>query len=402
MERNNVLLVIIYLTLAGCSAKERITDPGSSGATLADYLPLKVGNSWTYSRFTVNTAKSVDTSAPSPILLSIFQTNVLVGGQPNAFIVRSDNERGSVSYLAFSVNGNTLWHYLGAGSTIKVEDSFILWVPGGVGGAVVGVNQTQSYYATDQSGTVLSFSIIRPPDPLIALATMRSSDTVQIKGVSTGETAFTMQRIGGTAADTMTVVVGVSSDLPSSVTSPFLPWIPLWQWTNSSSDLTVLSLDTTYSFRRITDHSECKDDLHYLATNHYAGSEVLPVLNTQLHCDKFEMKITVTETITYTDTSQTRVLFSGLSTNYTVETWLAKGIGFVRGSINGNSRSPVASMGGSQDSSGVLTGYYISPRVAYASIPTSITSYRQFFQVDTALLSSSPVYNNFILVRKNF
>jgi hypothetical protein len=223
-----------------------------------------------------------------------------------------------------------------------------------------------------------------------------------VKGISEGETTFTLQRDGGTAADTMTVVIGVSSGLPVSVTSPFPPWIPLWQLTSSSSDETVFSFDTTYSFKRIGDSTQCLDELQYLITNRYVGSETVPALNIPLRCDKFEMKVTVAETITSTDHSQTKVLFSGLSTDFTIETWLAKGIGFVKGSMNGNSRPLVASMGGSQDASGVLNGYYISPRIMYAAIPNSGTSIGQFFQVDNVPLSASTVYNEFILVQKNF
>ena len=65
-----------------------------------------------------------------------------------------------------------------------------------------------------------------------------------------------------------------------------------------------------------------------------------------LNCDRYEMRITVTETVTYTDTIKTSVLFSGLSTYYTINAWLAKGVGFVKGSVNGNSLSPAASIGG--------------------------------------------------------
>ena len=402
MKLNSILFTIVFLTFAGCSPRERGTDPGSDGTTLNEYIPLKVGNSWKYSSLTVNTAGPIDTSSSGPLVLSIIQKNVLIGGQPNAFIVQSDDERGHVSYLAFSIYGNTLWHYLGAGSTFNGEDNFILWIPSGIGGAVVEVGHTQKYYVTDRSGVPVSFSIVRSPDPSIALASTSAQDTVQIEGISAGETVFTLQRTGGTAADTMAVLIGVSSDLPSSVTSPFPPWIPLWQWMSSSSDETVFSLDTTNSFKCISDNTECKDELHYLFTNRYVGDEIIPVLNMPIHCDRFAMKIIVTETITYTDTIQTLVLFSGLSTDFTIETWLAKGIGFVKGRASGNSRSLAVSMGGSKDSRGVLTGYYISPRVAYASIPTSLTSYGQYFRVDDLPLNASPAYNEFILVGKNF
>ena len=214
MRRNRILLTIIFLALGGCSPKRGITDSGSGGSSLSDYLPLKPGNTWTYSSFTVNNAGPIDTSAPSPLVLAIFQANLLVGGEPNAFIVRSDDKRGNVSYLAFSVNKNTLLHYLGAGSTFDIEDNFILWDPGGIGGAVVGVMQNQKYSVRDQSGVSKSFSIVHPPDPSIATAVMTAHDTVQVKGISAGETTFTLQREGATAADTMTVVIGVSGNLP--------------------------------------------------------------------------------------------------------------------------------------------------------------------------------------------
>jgi len=402
MRRNNVLFIIIFLTLAGCSPKDRITTSDNSDSNLNEYVPLKLGNSWTYSGFSVNTAGSIDTSASNPVVLSIFQMNALIGGQPNAFIVRTDDERGHVSYLAFNIDGNTMWNYLGSGSTFHVQESFILWVPKGISGAVVESNQTQKYYITDLSGISESFLIMRPPDPMIALAMMTSQDTLQIKGVSTGQTTLTLQKINGTAADTMTVLIGVTSDLPSSVASPFPQWIPLWQLTHSSSDETVFAQDTSYSFKCINDSAECRDDLHYLLTNRYVGDEIVPALDMQLQCERFEMNITITETVTYTNKVQTRVLFSGLSTYYTIDTWLAKGIGFVKGSVNGNSLSPVASMGGVKDSSGVLKGYYISPRVTYASIPNLQASYSQFFRVDGTPLSISTVYNKFILVRKNF
>jgi len=402
MRRSNVLFTTIFLILAGCSPKEPPTGPGSSVPALIEYLPLKTGNSWTYSTSTFDAAIPSDTSSPAPVVLSIFQTNVLIGGQPNAFIVRSDDERGNVSYLAFTINGNTLWHYLGTGSTFEVNESDILWVPGGVGGAVVGVNQTQKYYVTERSGSSMKFSIVRPPDSAVALAAVASQDSLQIKGISAGETVITLQKIGGTSADTMAVLIGVSSNVRSSVTSPLPSWIPLWQLTTSTTDKTVFSLDTTNSFRCISDSTECRDELHYLLTNRYVGEETVPALATSLHCDRFEMKVTVTETVTTADKLQTKVLFSGLSTFYTVDTWLAKGIGFVKGSVNGNSRSLFASMGGSQDPAGVLNGYYISPRVTYALMPASGTSYSQFFHVDDTPLSASTVYNKFILTRKNF
>ena len=396
-----VLFTITLITLTGCTSKGRVTEPANS-PTLNDYVPVKVGNSFTYSTFSVHAAGTSDTSSPIPAVLSIIQANVLIGGQPNAFIVRNDNQRGNVSYLAFSISGNTLWHYLGGMGTFKVTDNVIVWIAGGIGGAVVEMNQTLKYYVTDQSGSSMSFTIVRSPDPLIAIAAMTAQDTVEVKGISSGETEFTLQKAGGTTADTMTVFIGVRDEIPSSVALPFPPWIPLWEMLNSSADKTIFSMDTTHAFKCIADGAECRDELHYLITNRYVGEEALPVLSKPTQCERFEMKVMVTETITYTDTIGTQILFSGYSTYYTIDMWLAKGIGFVRGSVNGSSRSVAASMWGSQDSSGVLQGFYISPRVAYASLPTSRSSFRQYFRVDDVPLEPSPVYNEFILVGKNF
>ncbi len=132
---------------------------------------------------------------------------------------------------------------------------------------------------------------------------------------------------------------------------------------NLFSDQTIFSLNTQwYSFKCITNHAECRDELRYLFTNRFVGSEVLSALSMPLNCDRYECRITVTETVNAPQLKPAPLL--GLSTYYTIDAWLAKGVGFVKGSVNGNSLSPAASMGGSLDSNGVLHGYYISPRVS--------------------------------------
>jgi hypothetical protein len=400
MKLKRILLAFVFLYLIGCTPKGRITGPGSGGRTLGDYLPLKVGNSWTYSAFAVN--GSGDTSLSGPLVLSIFQTNVLIGGQPNAFVVRTSDQHGTISYLAFSVSGNTLLHYLGGSKTFPLQDNSISWVPGSAGGAVVAVNQTQKYHISDHSGTSGSYMIWRPPDTSIALAAMISPDTLQLRGVIEGQTALTLKAAGGGEGDTMTVVVAARTDVPSSVTSPFLPWIPLWQLTDSSSARSTYTRDTTYSFKCVADNAECSDQLSYTLTNSYLGQESVEVQNVPVLCDRFRTNITVIETITYTDTIQTRVLFSGLSTAFGIEMWLSRGVGFVKGIAGGNSLPPVAAMGGDVDTAGALNGYYISPRVVYAAVPVSGGSYRQFFYVNDSALAIMGTLNEFALQKKNF
>ncbi len=395
-----VFLAFVFLYLIGCTPKGRITAPGSGNPGLGDYLPLNAGNAWTYSAFSVN--EPGDTISSGSITLSIFQTNVLIGGQPNAFVVRTSDQHGNISYLAFCISGNTLLHYLGGSKTFPLQDNSISWVPGSVGGAVAEVGQTRKYHISDPSGTQGSFMIHHPPDSSIALAAMTSPDTVQLMGVLEGQTAFTLKAAGGGAGDTMTVVVASRSEIPSTVTSPFLPWVPLWQLTDSSSTQTSYTRDTTYSFRCIADSAECADELSYKLTSNYLGQETMQVQNVPVLCDRFRTNLTVIETITYTDTVQTRVLFSGLSTVFGMEVWLARGVGFVKGIAGGNSLPPVAAMGGDVDSTGVLNGYYISPRIAYASVPLSGGSYRQYFYVNDSALAPMGTINEFVLQKKNF
>jgi hypothetical protein len=402
MKCDNVLLVIIFVSLVGCSPKNHVTSPQPVAPDLREYIPLKVGNSWTYSSSTHLTNGTVDTSLSSLLELSVFQTNTLIGGQPNAFVMGTSDGEGQSRYLAFYLDATTLWHYLGGNITFPLQTNLIVWIPGGVGGAVVGVHQSQSYYVTDRSGNPNSFAIRRSSDPSVALVNMISQDTVQITGVSEGQTTFCLQRIGGTTGDTMTVYVE-STNNPSPLI-PFLrPWIPLWQLTNSSADQIVFSWDTTYSFRRLSDSSLCRDELSYLVTNRRVGEDHVAALNTSVPCEKFEMKITVTETVTSTNKLQARILYEGPSTYFVVDMWIANKIGFIKGTVDGASRFPGVTMVGNKDSNGVLQGYYISPRVSYAAVVGASTySDQEYFHVDDTPLGPNSTSESFILTKKNF
>jgi hypothetical protein len=185
---------------------------------------------------------------------------------------------------------------------------------------------------------------------------------------------------------------------------PFLrPWIPLWQLTSSSTDQIVFSWDTTYSFRRLSDSSLCRDELSYLVTNRRVGEDHVASLNTSVLCEKFEMKITVTETVTSTDKLRSRILYEGPSTYFLVDMWIASGIGFIKGTVDGTSRFPGVTMVGNKDSSGVLQGYYISPRVSYAAVVGASTySDQEYFHVDDTPLGPNSTSESFILTKKNF
>lgn len=401
MKRDNVLLVIIFVSIVGCSPEDHVTNPVTVAPDLREYIPLKVGNSWTYSHSTHPTIGTADTGSSSLLDLSVFQMNTLIGGQPNAFVMGASGGEGRVSYLAFSLDATTLWHYLGGNIAFPIQTNLIVWIPGGMGGAIVGVHQSQIYNVTDRSGNPNSFAVQRSPDPSVALVKMISQDMVQITGVSAGYTTFCLKKIGGTISDTMIVLVETTNS-PSPIT-PFLPpWIPLWQLTNSTTEQIVFSRDTSYSFRRLSDSTLCRDELSYLVTNRHVGEERVSVLNTSLLCEKFEMMITVTETVTSADKLQARVLYEGPSTYFVADVWIANGIGFIKGTIAGNSRFPGVTMAGKKDSNGVLQGFYVSPRVSYAAIAGASTSYQEYFHVDDTPLGTNSTSESFILTKKNF
>jgi hypothetical protein len=401
MKLNIPLLLIISAWVIGCTHKDHITSPVIGATDLRDYIPVKAGNAWTYSASSQYTNGAIDTTLSSSLDISVFQTNALIGGQPNAFVIGTSDGVGQVRHLAFYLDQTTLWHYLGGSVTIPGQTNSIPWVPGGVGGAVIGVRQAQTYHVTDQAIKDNAFSIQRPSDPNIALAKMISQDTVQITGVSEGLTTFCLHQVGGEAADTMTVLVESTRNPSPSI--PFLrPWFPLWQLTNSPSDQIVFSWDTTYSFRRLSDSSLCRDDFHYLVTNRRVGEDLISAMNTSLMCDKFEMQLINTETVSYTDRFESRVMFQGPSTSFVVEMWLAKGIGFVKGTIDGASRFPGVTMAGNKDSNGVLQGFYLSPRVRYAGAVDVSTSPGDYFQVDDTPLGPNTTTQSFILNKKSF
>ena len=401
MKHYNPTLLIVLALLIGCSHKAPPTSPKSLAFDLRDYIPQKAGTSWKYSSSSQLANGLLDTTLSSSVDLSVFQTNTLIGGQPNAFVLRATDEAGQARYLAFYLDPTTLWHYLGGTVALPVQPNIILWLSGGVGGALVGVHQAQTYSITDRSALDNSYSIQRSPDPSVALAKMTAQDSVQISGVAEGASTFCLRRDGGASSDTMTVLVESTNN--QNPTISFLPpWIPLWQLTNSPTGQIMFSWDTTYTFRRLSDSALCRDDLQYLVTNRRIGEDRVSALNTSLTCDKFEMTIDVAETVTYTDNLGTSALYQGPSTHFVVETWLAKGIGFIKGTIDGASRYPGVTMAGSKDSNGVLQGYYLSPRVTYAGMINASTSSRDYFRVDDTPLGPNSTSESFILMEKNF
>jgi len=402
MTRTCGYISIMLVFGVGCSPKGEVTRLASDGNGLADYLPVSTGNSWTYGAFSVDGSGTMDTSWSGPSTLSIFQTNALIGGQPNAFIVQTVDPLGTASYMAFHVDATTLWHYIGVGGALPFAQDLITWDPGGYSGTVVAVNRVQTYLIADPSGGSPTFSIVRPPDPAIATAVMTARDSLQITGVTPGQTMLTLMKSGGTPADTMALLVGTSNSMSASLSTLLPPWIPLYMLTRQSSGETLFSRDTTFTFRRMSDSATCTDRMSYMLTNRYVGDEVIPVLNSPRWCERIETKLVMEETITIADSASPRVLFSGPSMHFVVDTWLLKGVGFVKISVTGNARPPVADMEGDKDENGVLNGYYISPRITYAALSSSGTMQMQIFHVDNTPLDINAVHNGFILMQTNF
>ena len=410
MKKTIPIVIIIGLMVGGCKRNDRIIDPTNQEVSLYEYLPLKIGNSWMYFVSKMNSIGIVEGTSFNSCSVSVLQTNTLIGGQPNAFIMHATSDKGKESNLAFSIGGRTLYHYLGENSSPLLRINFIAWSPGGLSGAKVGLNQNQKFKITDFSGNPMSFTIKHSPDPVITRALMTAADTVQIQGISVGNTTFVIQKVGGNIGDTMTVLVEVGTSI-RPVAPPFSSWMPIWQLTHSNTDEIMYSWDTTYSFRTLDDSSLCSDRIEYLITNRFMGNEIVTVSNSFMTCEKFEMKVLVMETVTYLNNYPSfsnensfppMVVFNGPSTYYTVTMWLAKEIGFVKGIVNGNTRSLAVMTGGAKDSAGILHGYYFSPRISYLVSEGPSKSSAQYFHIDDTPLAPKLSSDFFVLQSKNF
>ncbi len=361
---------------------------------------MKEGNSWTYRSYGSTAGSAVDTTATNSATLSIFRTNTLIGGQAQAFIANVTS-LGYENHLAFYIDDKTLWNYLGYNNTYSGQSNDLVWIEGGGAPALVEANGTVHFHIVDRNAGTYSYAIRQRPNVSVASAVMVSPDTVEITGHAIGQTLFTLGRVGGATADTMSVFVDVVETLPSPFVFPS-PWIPIWQLTASTSGETIFSRDTVYSFRRVSDSVLCTDRLSYLLTNRYVGRDTVAALNTHLACDHFVSNWTVMETISDDDGTFTRILFSGLTSQYTADLWLARGLGFVKGVTRGTTKIPVATMAGRKDSSGRLYGLYISPRVRYAYAEVSPGTSAQYFNVDLSPLNPDGDQGSFILSEKNF
>ena len=400
MKKTYTLVALVILFCNGCKKNDESVDSNYDDVNLEAYFPVKEGYTWTYSS-SAQTSTGVADSATSSVELSVLKAHILVGGQPNAFILRAEDGQGTANNLTFFIQGKTFYHFLGETSEYPLSINYIYWSPGGLSGARAVVNRAIRFKITDNSSEARSFSIKRLPDPRIATATMVTDDTIQITGTAVGNTTFVVQQDNGTEQDTMTILVEVATNT-RTIGPPYSSWLPIWQLTNSTDGEVMYSWDTTYAFKIFDDSSFVSDNISYRITNRYIGDDDVAALNTTIHCQKFDMKVMVIETVIHKDNFASQVVFAGPSTDYTITTWLAKGIGFVKGITNGNSRPLSVVTGGAKDSEGILHGYYISPRVRYLVIESSQSSYAQYFTVDTVPLSSK-VNSDFIVLRsKNF
>lgn len=409
MKRTVLIVIISGLTTIGCSKKEDSVVTPQSEPTMSDYLPLILGNAWTYATSTTDTLGRIDPNSLGTTVVSVFQTNTLIGGEPNAFILQTISSTGQKSNLAFCIKGKTMYHYLGDDAAIILPSIPIYWAPGAVSGMKVAVDQSQRSKVTDGSGATMAFSIKRSPKASIALAAMYGLDTLQVTGISIGSTTLALQKIGGTAKDTMTVLIEVGAG--RTIGPAYSPWMPLWQVTKSTTEEIMYSWDTTYSFRTYTDSSICNDRLLYSITSRYLNDEsvtlatdIPSVSGAAISCQKYEMNIRVNETVTINEKpfNSPRTIFDGLSTSSTATMWMAKGIGFVKGITSGTSLSPTVVLGGAQDSYGVLHGFYMSPRISYAVYESAVGAYLQYFTVDATILPAGKSTGNYLLKSKNF
>ncbi len=396
MKQLIALILCASVGLISCSSKKSPTNTDESQENLDNYLPLTEGNTWTYSTSTLQSNGQVDISSVGSSQVSVLKTNTLVGSQPNAFIMHTKNAGGKENNLALYIHERTLYYYIGDNSMLQIPSAPIYWSPGSISGINVGLNQSQKSFITDGTRNTLSFVIKRNPNLSIASSEIIAGDTLKVIGISSGNTSLVLQKVGGLISDTMTVLIEVKMSV-RPVSPPYFSWMPVWQLANSTAEEILYSWDTTYTFKRFNDSVLCSDQLIYLITNRFITEDTVNVSGIFINCDKSEMNITVTENVQV----RNQVVFNGLSTSYNVTTWTAKGTGFVKGYISGNSLPLSVIVGGAEDTLGILHGYYISPRLQYGVYESNALSYTYFY-VNTTPLSPNSSTQVFLLTSENF
>jgi hypothetical protein len=390
MKTFSIVLLALCFAVTGC--KNNATDSDNT-ALITDYLPLKVGNAWTYATSTVTTS-GVSSSASSSVL-SVVQTNTLIGGQPNAFVLQAVSNRSQQINIACCTDAKTLYVYLGETDLFAVPN-ILYWYSSGVNNATVAPGQSKKYAVVDSAYHGVPFSVKRSPGASIASVSLVGNDTLQINGVAAGSTSLVLQKTGGTVQDTMVVLIEVKNG-GRTIAPPFASWMPVWLVTGSTAE-TMYSWDTLYSFRLRKDSSLCTDNISYGATSQYIGLETISALGTTLQTEKFITNISVTERIMYKGS----LVFDGPSTSYVITLWLVKGVGIVKGTFSGNSLASGIVLEGTYDSAGVLHGFFISPRVAYGSVETTSGPYEDYFNVNTSMLTDPASSNVAVMTAKNF
>jgi hypothetical protein len=390
MKKYVFIVFAVCCMVTGCknSSTESINT-----ALISDYFPFKTGNTWTYAITTVS--NSSNTASFDTGTVSVVQTNTLIGGQPNALVLKIAGSAGEGTNMACYNSDKTLYAYLGETGVFAVPN-VLFWYGGAINGATVAPGQSKTYAVFDSAYNHISFFIKRAPASAITAVAVVNSDSLRITGIAVGSTSLVLQKTGGTANDTMVVLIDVKSG-GRMVAPPIASWMPLWQVVGSSEE-SMFSWDTLYSFRLRRDSSLCTDNISYSATCRFIDVETVQALGTSVSAEKFITTISVTERIMHAGL----LLYDGPSTKYTMTLWLVKGIGIVQVGFSGNSLASGVLVEGTYDAVGVLHGLFVSPRLAYGSLETTSGVYTDYFYVNSTVLADPTSYTNATLRAKNF
>ncbi|HVN49305.1 MAG TPA: hypothetical protein VMU30_10865 [Bacteroidota bacterium] len=390
MKWFNVVMMVWCFFVFGC--KNNSTGPNISGP-LSDYFPIKAGNVWTYSGSTTTTEGHTSNAVPGT--LSILAVNTLIGGNPNAFVVQA-HDTNNQQNLAFCTNGKTLFLYRGAADIFTLP-GYLYWNSGGISGAVVAPGQAKTYTVNKNSlSNALPISILHQPNTSIANALLTDGYSLQITGVAKGTTSLVLQRTDESVADTMTVLIEIKTG-GNAVTPPFSSWIPIWQLGSSDGE-TMYSFDTTYTFKCTKDSSVCIDDISYQATCQFLGTESVTALGSIIPAEKFLSIYSINENISVGGSA----VFHGLSANASVTLWLVKGVGFVKASYSGSGLNAGTIVGGTYDASGILHGFFLSPRITYIDYNMISPFHGDTLVVNTTALAAPTITSTAVLTAKNF
>jgi len=403
--RSCLVAFLAATALLGCKKGDSGTNPVTqgTGGDASAYFPFVVGRTWSYNTSGTRPDGTLDPAKLHSYMVSVFQTNQLIGGQPNAIVLRTSDDKGGSGNTVVALDGESLMAYNGAGTTYAYTPN-IYWYPYSYYIATVGlaVNQHQKYWITSDFMTSKNATLKRAPLSAIATASMVAPDTILITGVARGQTSFTLAGTSGVASDTLLVMVEVYNLTTGNGPAIPFPWIPVWKVNTSPLTVVLKAWDSTFAVNR-PEGGFIHDHITYSITDQYLKTETVGAANMSISAEKHAIHITCTEAIDTSSGGPAISVFSGTTDDITANLWVAQGIGVVKADVGGVTMGSMWSvdMYDEYDYSGGRYVNFNSPRVSYF-----YDQYPPYFTYSSLRIITSPAVSqgtaSFVLSQKNF